>query len=107
MIDIGNQSLWIILDDRCHPDQLGFIPSFIHAEDERPVAEQLDERYAFGGWSPQSGFTADGWNLLYSGDPPLEPLAMNMHGDETVLIYPYGYVAIFQQDGSFEAARLD
>jgi hypothetical protein len=91
-----------------HPDHVGFIPSFLVDNDPRPAREQFNERYC-GGWRPQEGFTVhDGAPTLhYPGDPPLKPLAVMVWRDETIFIYPYGYVSIFQTDGSFEACRMD
>jgi hypothetical protein len=100
----------LILDPRCAPDHdVGFIPSFLDMDDPRPAREQFQERYAYGGWSNQGGFTTkDGRpTLYYPDDPPLEPLACIAFREEAIFIYPYGYVAIFQPDGSFEACRLD
>jgi hypothetical protein len=93
-----------------HPDHVGFLPGFLVDDDPRPVREQFNERYAHGGgWRPQEGFKADGETptLLYPGDPPLKPLACMVFREETIFIYPYGYVAIFQPDKSFEVCRMD
>ena len=102
----------LLVDPRCTLDHVGFIPTFLDEDDPRPAAEQFNERYMAvgGGWRPQKGFTVrDGRpTLYYPGDPPPEPLAvMTLHGAETIFIYRYGYVAIFQDDGSFEACRMD
>ena len=40
-------------------------------------------------------------------DPLLSPLALTKFNDELILIYPYAYVAIVQQNGSFEVSRMD
>lgn len=98
-----------------HPDfnagrHLGIVPTFLDEDDPRPAREQFDAKY-IAGWNPQSGFKtrphARGVDLLYPGDPPLECMAMINFRDETILVYDYGYFAVFQSDGSFEAARMD
>lgn len=97
----------IAIDRRFHPDHVGTIPTFLDLDDPRPAAEQFEERYVFGGWCAQRGFTNNGMILQYPEDPPLHPIAVMMLRDEMICIYPYAYVAIFQPDGSFEACRMD
>jgi hypothetical protein len=81
----------------------------------KPAAEQIHEAYC-GGWNKSRGLTlCDGakaedirsLKLLYPGDPPLEPLWASKLHDEIVVVYEYGYTAIFQPDMTFEVARLD
>ena len=97
-----------LLHPRALPDHVGFIPTFIDLDDPRPAAEQFAERYVYGGWRNQPGFTAsEPFTLHYPGDPPLKPIAAMQLRDELILVYDYGYVAIFQKDGSFEACRMD
>jgi hypothetical protein len=90
----------------------GLIPHFLDADDPRPAAEQINDRYDHGGgWRPLPGFTLrpDLW-LCYPEDPPLEPLAMTIlpASAETVVIYPAGFVVILQRtDRTWQAARLD
>jgi len=103
--------VWVMLDTRYSPDVLGYIPSFIEEEDERPVKEQFNERYAFGGgWQPSDGWKIND-NLVmttkYPEDPPMNPIAMVMVGEETVLMYPHAMIAIIQKDGTYEVARMD
>jgi hypothetical protein len=97
----------LTLDPGCHPDDLGFIPTFIDESDPRPAREQFDERYVYGGWRPQEGFTNDEATLFYPDDPPLKPLACFALREEMIFVYPHAYVAIFQPDGSFECSRMD
>lgn len=94
-----------------NPEQLGpFLPRFLRDDDKRPAAEQFNERYEFGGWSP---FGEGKWKLLednslqYPEDPLLEPLAQCRLGKELIVLYPGDFVAIIQPDRSFEVARLD
>lgn len=93
----------------CTPDTVGFIPTFLDMDDPRPAKEQFAERYQWGGWRPQEGFTQGNqrYSLNYPGDPPLSPMAAMVLGDELVMVYRYGYVAIWQKDGTFEACRMD
>lgn len=99
-----------VLDIRTTLDHVGFIPYWLNLDDPRPASEQLDAHYGHGGgWRPQSGFTRMGitFKLSYPGDPPLKPLVAMELRDELILIYSYGYVAIFQKDGKFEICRMD
>lgn len=102
---------WLVLHPDCTQDHLGLIPSFFDPLDPRPCAEQVNDRYAFGGWQPQHGFTfntADS-SLSYPGDPDLKPLACTRIRDELVLIYEYGYTAIVSayDPNMIEVSRLD
>jgi hypothetical protein len=100
----------IILDTRyADPNFVGFIPTFLDLDDPRPAAEQFQERYVYGGWRPQEGFTnRNGTAILhYPGNPPFAPIAAMMLRDEMIFVYLHGYVSIFQKDGSFEACRMD
>jgi len=100
----------ILLDHRATIDQVGFIPSFLDEDDPRPAAQQLDANYQHGGgWRPQKGFTYNPKTgaLHYPGDPPFTPIALLVLRKELILIYQYGYVAVVQPDGSFEACRMD
>jgi hypothetical protein len=100
----------IILDMRySDPNFVGLIPTFLDTDDPRPAAVQFQERYEYGGWRAQSGFTnGNGTPVLqYPGDPPLEPIAVMRLREEMIFVYLHGYVSIFQEDGSFEACRMD
>tara|TARA_R110000868_G_scaffold147601_1_gene369126 strand:+ start:324 stop:644 length:321 start_codon:yes stop_codon:yes gene_type:complete len=89
-------------------EKCGFIPDFLDNHDARSAREQLNANYAHGG-----GWVAsDGW--AYSGDGSIErdgfkylPLAATILRDETVFVYPAGWVAILQMDLSLEVARMD
>jgi len=99
----------VLLVNNGTPEDAGLIPMMLNLEDERPARDQLDANYQHGGgWRPMGKFKArrDG-SLQYPGDPAIEPLAVMHFRDELVLVYPYGFVGIFQQDGSFEVARMD
>ena len=99
----------LILDMRyADPNYVGFIPTFLDTDDERPAKEQFQERYEYGGWRPQEGFTALAGSptLQYPGDPPLSPIAVMTLRDELIFVYLHGYVSIFQKDGSFEACQI-
>ncbi len=92
-------------------EHAGMIPLFLNAANPAKAAVQLDFHYQHGGgWQPMSGWSSvgdSGWVIQYPGDEPLEPYVLIEHGDEFVLVYDYGFVAVFQQDGSFEVARMD
>lgn len=91
------------------PEGVGFIPTFLDLDDPRPASEQFNERYVYGGWRHQEGFECahERFCLDYPGDTTLRPIAAIPFRDEMVMIYRYGYVAIWQKDGSFEACRMD
>jgi hypothetical protein len=99
----------LILDIRySDPNFVGFIPTFLDLDDPRPAKEQFAERYEFGGWRNQEGFTTTvAGTLHYPGDPPLKPIAVMAMRDELIFVYLHGYVSIFQKDGTFEACRMD
>jgi len=100
----------ILLDPRAAPDDLGLIPAFLDPEDPRPAAVQLDANYQHGGgWRPQHKFKLNPSDkrIVYPGDPAMAPFAMIPFRDEQIYFYPYGYIAVVQADGSFEAARMD
>jgi hypothetical protein len=102
-------TLYIALDPRFHPEQLGFLPEFLSDDDPRSAREQYDENYV-SGWHPMSGWTLDvaTMTLSYPGDPPLKPFCMTaLHDRELIYFYPHAQVLVLQQDGSFEVARLD
>lgn len=96
-----------------HPEMtrthLGELPHFLSENDPRPAREQIDSNYAHGGgWSPFPGFTMleDG-NLSYPGDPPVRLLAETQLRDELIRFYEHDWLAIIQEDGSFEISRVD
>lgn len=84
--------------------------SFLSPLDTRPARTQFDENYAHGGgWRPQEGFTMDPSTkqLLYRGDPPLNPQGFTTLREELIIFYDFSYVAIVQPDDSFEVSRMD
>ena len=108
-------NMWLRIHQLANMDHLGYIPEFFTLADPRPVAEQIAENYC-DGWRAQSDLTLpegasldepSSLKLQYPGDPPLEPLWYSIMRDELVVVYPYGYTAIFQPDLTFEASRLD
>lgn len=87
---------------------LGYLPGFIVESDPRPCREQIAERYVYGGWRPQNGYTIkDGSTLHYPGDPPIHALAVSVLRDETLILFQHDLLAIIQRDGSFEVSRID
>lgn len=99
--------------EHLHPradDYLGFIPEFFNPHDPRPAREQLDTAYAHGGgWHPLSGWIFDHktQKIKYPGDPALSPVAYAGLRNEHIYVYPHAWVAIVQEDGTFEVARMD
>lgn len=88
----------------------GLIPQFLSAWDERTAKEQLDENYAHGGgWFSfgEGQWKLEGTTLHYPEDPPLLCKGFTRLRNERICIYAHALVAIIQDDGSFEVARLD
>lgn len=99
-----------------NPRALGLIPSFLSEHDPRPVKEQINEGYAHGGgWSKFDGFDIKGFDpvdpmktsIRYPGDPPFQCIAWVALRNEVVLVFGYSWVAIVQENGDYEIARLD
>ena len=95
-------------------DHLGYIPRVLSDNDPRPMKEQINDRYAYGGgWSPVPGYKhkmGEGGILKYPGDPAHKPLARIQLSDgrsEFMYFYEHSIVAIVQADGSFEVSRMD
>jgi hypothetical protein len=101
-----------------YPEALGYLPDFLSEADPRPAAQQFQERYKFGGWSPgEAGLRfayrpgpeggPRGSLLLYPGDPPLMAVGGALLRDEEVVVFQASYVMVRQPDGSHEVSRLD
>lgn len=90
-------------------EKAGFIPFWLHNGIGMGAVEQISSNYGHGGgWRDSDGFTMDDESsLLYPGDPPMKVRAVGHVDQERVLIYDYGYVAVVQPDGTFQAARID
>jgi hypothetical protein len=95
---------------RMTKEALGFIPSFLDANDPRPAREQLHDNYTHGGgFTPFNGFdmTVTGNAINYPGDPPQPLLAEAKLRDEIIRVYDGAWVAVVQPDDSFVIARMD
>lgn len=102
--------IWEMLHPKMTIDHLGFISSFLSDEIPLSAREQLDAHYQHGGgWRSIKGFRriADTYNLKYPGDPVIKPLAKTKLRNETIIFYPSALIGIWQEDGSFEIARMD
>jgi hypothetical protein len=103
--------IWTLLHPLMTYEHLGpYLPYFLVNEDERPAAQQFNERYKFGGWRPfgQDKFTLTETHILkYPGDPAHQPMAVTHLRDEVILLYNSDVVVIKQPDGSFEVCRMD
>lgn len=89
-------------------DHTGYIPQWLSEDNPKSTREQLNDGYAFGGFDPFKGFrlNADD-SLSYPGDPPQHPIIEFTLRNERVLMYPSSWVAVIQQDCSFEVCRMD
>lgn len=87
---------------------LGQLPSWLHDDDPRSAAEQINLGYRFGGWRPMKGPTLGKGNAMcYPGDPPQLPFAEIVLRNERIFAYPHEFWGILSPDGKFEVARLD
>lgn len=109
-MDARTGTLWVGIDPMFHPDMLGALPDIIRADDDRPIKEQLEDRYAHGGgWRPIKGFRKNKDHILrFPGDEPYHPVAMTAIGDELVIFYSKcQLLVVIQLDKSFEVTRVD
>lgn len=94
-----------------HHELLGLLPFIFREDDPRPAAEQANERYAHGGgWQPFGGFTLGQEDeILYPGDTAFRPFARLRLplSSETILVYPYSWVVVKNDDGGWEVCRMD
>lgn len=104
--------MWKKHNKQAYAEMLGYIPQIITELDDRPVREQVAERYAHGGgFSP---FGQGSWRLnkdtkaiSYPGDPEYQPLFSTQIRDETVVVYDHAIVAVIQSSGEFDVIRMD
>jgi hypothetical protein len=91
-------------------DWVGYLPQWLNINDPTCAAEQLDYHYRHGGgWAPFLGWesmTIDG-GLKYPGDPWMYPVAKAFFRKETIYVYRSSWVAIVQEDGTYEVCRMD
>lgn len=104
------ETIWEVTSSR-GIDMLGYIPQIILASDERPVVEQVNDRYAHGsGWNRFTGFKLNrkDMSIEYPGDPVFQPIARaKISEKETVYVYPYAWVLIDRGGDDWEIARMD
>jgi hypothetical protein len=91
-------------------NDLGLLPGFLNLLDPRPAKEQFDEKYSHGGgWltSPTT-FKLDekGLHAVEYGEH-FFPIAEINFRNERIILHDCSYVAIVQEDGTFEVARMD
>ena len=89
-------------------ETLGFIPSFLDANDPRGAAAQINDAYV-SGWSPMKGFEL-GLNpvsLKYPGDPRMYAVSHTTLRQERLYLFPSAWLLILQPDNSFEVSRID
>ena len=100
---------WIQKHPRANMEMLGFIPMFLNERDPRPAREQMNSNYSHGGgWRPLQGFKMlSNGNLKYPGDPEYLLLFETKLRNETIRFYTSEWLAIIQEDGSFEASRVN
>lgn len=89
-------------------EALGKLPWYLDSADARPAEQQFNERYSFGGWCEQPGFTLiDGEALKYPGDSIMQPIGRCDFNGDVVLVYERAFVCVKRPDQTFTVARLD
>ena len=91
---------------------VGDIKYFASQELDAPLRDQFNAAYSMvsfgGGWNPIEGFEMlEDKSLKYPEDPPLKPLAVASFRNQKVYAYSYEFVAIVEEDGTFEVSRMD
>lgn len=98
----------------------GMLPSWCDDKDPRPAKEQINEHYSWaGGWQKFDGFTLVNAKkrgearLEYPGDPSAREVSRawleaggQRKGRETLILFTSDWVAVVQEDGSYEIARI-
>lgn len=104
-----NSMVWVPKHPRANPEMLGYIPDMISDHSPLSAREQFDDNYRQGGgWRPFKGHTMlPNGDLSYPGDPPTKLLYETKLHKETIRVYDCSWVAIIQEDGSYEVARMD
>lgn len=109
--------MWTLLPGT-HPDILGFLPLILRVDDERKIADQLNDRYAHGGgYFPMK---LEKWQLnretrilTYHDEEDeseiYQPLATHWFplSEERAILYKYSILLILAPDGSFALTRVD
>ncbi len=96
-------------------DHLGLIPSFLHADEDRPATEQFNDAYQHGGgWRPSgSKFRIDQdkmelASITYPEDDQWPLLGVCIVGDKGVYVFQDGWVAITDmEENILEVCRMD
>lgn len=98
---------------------VGLLPAFLSPLDPRSAADQLADNYSHGGgWSPMAGFKLRDEDkpgkaqLLFQpedpdADPPMNELSRAKLRKETLIFFEGEWLAVVQEDGSFEVTRVD
>lgn len=102
---------WTPLREGVMVEHLGLLPSFLDENNPDDAKTQLHNNYTHGGgWHPFKGFVAVPnieYGIKYPGDPAYKPLAKAELREETIVLYPHAWVAVWQKDGTFEISRMD
>lgn len=110
-------SIFPVLDwhlNTAYPDaaqHLGRIPLLLDPNYADPVWQQVQDNYPEG-WNPVVASERQRWTLtaddylIYSGLPPVAPVAMAWLRAERVLVYPAGWLVVVELGGDFTVARV-
>lgn len=91
----------------------GYLPTFLNEHDPDDAVTQLDKHYAHGGgWRDFEGFTllqdnAGEYVIEYPGDPAFHEVSRGTLRDETIVLFPYGWVAVITPGKGHRIARMD
>lgn len=95
-------------------EMLGFLPDIIHSSDQRPIADQINDRYQHGGgWSPMAGWTFhDNGCIQHGTETLLSPKVVFQLRDEIFMLYDYAWALILRRDTgagtyTYEVSRMD
>ena len=110
-----NGLIWVPTHPGVTFDHLGYIPTFLDADNPKPAATQIDANYGHGGgWRPFNGFKLEEDGALkYPGDPPTRLLYKTMlpasddRPIEYIFFYQHSWLRVAHDDGWWEVSRLD
>lgn len=92
-----------------HLMMAGYIPSFLSADSDDSIQEQLDAAYVTG-WRPTKAdvrLDEETWMLHFSNDPPLHPVGACALNGSILVLYEHAWVLVMDTDGDWEVCRMD
>lgn len=94
-----------------------YLPRFLSNDDPRSARDQINANY-ISGWNAFAGFelakmknlagqSLHLYCLRYPGDPAMKERSRATLRNEMVVLFDYDWIAIIQEDGTYEVARCD